>query len=231
MTLEAALVGEAQHLVVHTGRVSYSEHVDASIHQFFRNPIHRHVALCTHQHLALPHQGFVDGFHQGRGLSSSRRSVNDGNILRPKHLIHSPFLGRIEPRKLHRGKRESARLLMRIEQVAEISQTVVLRFHHSIQSLEHQLVAGFVEGQLYADRLRRLLQIEQRGRIRNGNHHSVTIHIAHGAGEGEIFDLFFTSEEHDGATELKIVLDILIRGTEYLDGCLVQRIIKALSHL
>ena len=43
--------------------------------------------------------------------------------------------------------------------------------------------------------------------------------------------MFFTSEEHDGATELKIVLDILIRGTEYLDGCLVQRIIKALSHL
>ena len=120
---------------------------------------------------------------------------------------------------------------MRIEQVAEISQSVVLRLHHSIQSLEHQFVAGFVEGKLYADRLRRLLQIEQRGRIGNGNHHSVTIHIAHGAGKGKVFDLFFTSEEHDGATELKIVLDILIRGTEYLDGCLVQRIIKALSHL
>ena len=145
MTLEAALVGEAQHLVVHTGRVSDTEHVDASIHQFFGNPVHRHIALCTHQHLTLSHQGFVDGFHQGRGFSGSRRSVNNGYILRPKHLIHSSFLGRIEPRKLHRGKRESARLLIRIEQVAEISQSVVLRLHHSIQSLEHQLVAGFIK--------------------------------------------------------------------------------------
>ena len=38
-------------------------------------------------------------------------------------------------------------------------------------------------------------------------------------------------KEHDGATELKIVLDILVRGSENLYGCLVQRIIKALSHL
>ena len=115
MTLETALVGEAQHLVVHTGRVSDTEHIHTSIHQFFRNPIHRHVALCTHQHLSLSHQGFVDGFHQGCSLSGSRRSVNDGHILRPKHLVHSPFLGRIEPRELHRFEGESACLLMRIE--------------------------------------------------------------------------------------------------------------------
>ena len=115
MTLETALVGEAQHLVVHTGRVSDTEHVDASIHQFFRNPVHRHIALCTHQHLTLSHQGFVDGFYQGCSLSGSRRSVNDGNILRPEHLVHSSFLGRIEPWELHWFEGESASLLMRIE--------------------------------------------------------------------------------------------------------------------
>ena len=40
-----------------------------------------------------------------------------------------------------------------------------------------------------------------------------------------------THKEHYEATELKIVLDILVRGSENLYGCLVQRIIKALSHL
>ena len=115
MTLETALVGEAQHLVVHTGRVSDTEHVDASIHQFFRNPVHRHIALCTHQHLTLSHQGFVDGFHQSCGLSGSRRSVNNRHVLSPEHLVHSSFLGRIEPWELHRFEGESACLLMRIE--------------------------------------------------------------------------------------------------------------------
>ena len=42
-------------------------------------------------------------------------SYVDGNILRPKHLVYSPFLGRIEPRELHRFEGKSSCLLMRIE--------------------------------------------------------------------------------------------------------------------
>ena len=87
-----------------------------------------------------------------------------------------------------------------------------------------------------------MLQVEQRGRVGHGNHHSVAIHIAHGSGKRKIFDtLNFSAlvlilahlldhKEHDGATELKVVLDILIRGAEDLNGCLIQRIIKAFSH-
>ena len=67
----------------------------------------------------------LDGFHQGRGFSGSRRSVNNGYIL-PKVPRLLPFPGGLEPRELHRLKENlSASDANRISR--EISQAVVLR--------------------------------------------------------------------------------------------------------
>ena len=187
MRLEATLIGKAEHLVVHPRRIADAQHVDTSIHEFLRNPIHRHVALCTYQHLALSHQRLVDGFHERGGLACARRSMHNGNILRPQHLVDRLLLSRIEPRETHRFEGKLGCLLVRVEEDAEISQSVVLRLHRAVECLKHQLIARLIEGELYAYLFGGLLQVEERCGVGYGNHHPVAIHIVHGASEREIF--------------------------------------------
>ena len=112
--------------------------------------------------------------------------MHDGHILCPEHLVHGSFLGRIKPRELHGLKGKSACFLMRIEKVSQISQTVILCLHRTVERFKHQFITRFIEGQLHADRFF-CLQVEQGNRIRHINHHSVTIHIVDRTGKGEIF--------------------------------------------
>ena len=45
--LKAPLVGEGEHLIVDAGRVADAENVDATVDEFFRDPVDGHVALGT----------------------------------------------------------------------------------------------------------------------------------------------------------------------------------------
>ena len=63
MVLETTLVGKGKHLVVDTGRIADTQDIDATVYQFFRNPVDGSIALGTYQYLRFPMQGFIDGFH------------------------------------------------------------------------------------------------------------------------------------------------------------------------
>ena len=169
--------------------------------------------------------------------------MHDGYVLRPQHFVHGLFLGGVEPGKSHGLKAVLFCLPVRVEEVAQISQAVVLGFHRAVEGVEHHLVARLVERQLNAHWHVSLLQFEQRCRVGYGNHHSVAVHIAHGACEGEVFQhllfclpvclrgfVFPCLKEHDGSSELKVVFDVLVFGTEHLYGVLVERVVEAFSY-
>ena len=111
MALEAPLVGEREHLVVHTRRIAYAQHVDAAVGELFANPVYGHVALRAHHHLTLTHQRLVDGLHERGGLSRARRPVYNGHVLGPHHLVDGLLLRGIEPREACRGESETGGLL------------------------------------------------------------------------------------------------------------------------
>ena len=102
--LETPLVGKRQHLVVHSGGIADTQHVDAPIHQFFTNPIDSHIALCTHQHLVFAHQRLADGLYQCRRLARSRGTMYDSHILGSQHhvdglLLRSVQIGKVQGRE------------------------------------------------------------------------------------------------------------------------------------
>ena len=97
MGLKAPFVGERQHLVVDTCRIAYAQHGNATVDEFLRNPVDRHVALSAHQHLALTAQRLVYSLNQSGSLARSGRAVHDGNILGTHHLAHGVLLRGIEP--------------------------------------------------------------------------------------------------------------------------------------
>ena len=111
MCLELPFVCETEHLVIHTGRIADAQDIDAPVDEFFRDPVYCHIALCTDQHLALPHQCLIDGFDQCRRLSCSRRTVDDRHILRPQNPVDRPLLRRVQPRQANRSKGEFLCLL------------------------------------------------------------------------------------------------------------------------
>ena len=104
MSLKLSLVGEAKHLVVDTGWIADAQDVDATVDEFFGYPVDGHIALSADKHLTLAHKGFVDGLNESGGLSGAGRTVDDGHILGPQHLIDGAFLGGVEPGEAHRGK-------------------------------------------------------------------------------------------------------------------------------
>ena len=61
MRLETTLVGEREHLVVHTCRVTYPKNLDAPVHQLLGDPIDGHIALRADQDLILAVQRLIDG--------------------------------------------------------------------------------------------------------------------------------------------------------------------------
>ena len=106
MTLETSFVGEREHLIIHSRRIAYTQHVDATIDEFLGDPVDRHITLSTYQHLVLATQCLIDSLNEGGCLTCSRRTVNDSHVLRPQHLVYRILLGLIEIRKMHRSKTE-----------------------------------------------------------------------------------------------------------------------------
>ena len=182
MSLEAPLVGEAEHLVVHTGGVADAQHIESAVDELFRYPVDGHIALCTHQHLVLAAQRLVDGLHQRGGLASARRPVHNGHILGPQHLVDGVLLGVVQIVETHVGEGEGLCLLARIEEVAQVAQPA-LGSHGALKGLEHEAIAGLVEEQLHAQPAVADLQVGQRRIVGNGHDHAVAVDKAHGAGE------------------------------------------------
>ena len=129
--------------------------------------------------------------------------MHDGYVLRPQHLVHGLFLGGVEPGKSHGLKAVSFCFPVRVEEVAQISQAVVLGFHRAVEGVEHHLVA--CEGEVF-QHLLFCLPVCLRG-----------------------FS-FPCLKEHDGSSELKVVFDVLVFGTEHLYGVLVERVVEAFSY-
>ena len=92
MRLEASFVGERQHLVVDACGVAYAQHGNATVDEFLRNPVDRHVALCAHQHLALASQRLVYSLDKRRRLARSGRTVYYSHVLCAHHFAHGVLL-------------------------------------------------------------------------------------------------------------------------------------------
>ena len=235
MRLKPPFVGEGEHLVVDARGVADAEHGNTTVEQFLTDPIHRHVTLGTHQHLTLAHECLVDGLYECGGLARSRRSVHNHHVLGSQHAVHGLLLrlvqiGEREGREGERLRLDVART--RIEQVAQIGQPVAVGFHHAVERVEHHLVTGLVERQLHAH-LFGVLEVAQRHIVGHDHHHAVAVHITHGARKREIFQ-FITgrpTEEGDGASEFKIMFNVLILRAVDFHGELVQRIVVGLAHL
>ena len=83
MALKTTLIGEGEHLVVHSGGIPDAQDGDASIYQLLGDPIDSRVALGAHQHLRLSMQGLVDRLHQCGSLACSGRAMHDSDLLGP----------------------------------------------------------------------------------------------------------------------------------------------------
>ena len=149
MGLEAPLVGEREHLVVHTGRIADAEDVQAAVDQLLGNPVDGHVALGAYQHLRLAAQRLVDGFDEGCRLARAGRAVDDGYIFSTQHLVDGMRLGGVQVVEAHVGESVGLGLLTRVEKVAKVAQAP-LGTHGAVEGLEHQAVGGLVEEELDA---------------------------------------------------------------------------------
>ena len=149
MRLEATLIGERQHLVVDTGRITDTQDVDASVNEFLRDPVDSHITLCTYQHLTLTHQCLTDGFYERCRLTSARRAMDDSDILCPQHPIDGILLRSVQIREVHRLEDKSLRRTMGIEEVAQLTQAS-FSLDGTIKGFYHQAIARLVERELYA---------------------------------------------------------------------------------
>ena len=151
--LEASLVGETQHLVVDARGIANAQYGNAPIDQFLRDPVHRHVALCAHQHLALAHQCLVDGLDERRRLSCARRAVDDHHVLGAHYLADGLLLGAVEPRQAHWTETIGLCWLGTVEKVAQVGQAVALCRDHAVEGIEHLAIARLVKRELATDLL------------------------------------------------------------------------------
>ena len=231
MGLEAALIGEAQHLVVHAGGVAYAQHIDAAVDQLLAYPVHGGVALCADHHLALAHQRLVDGFHESGGLAGAGRAMHHLHVLGLQHLVDGFLLCGVEPREAHGLEGERLGGLVAVEEVAQIGQPVVLGANHTVEGVEHHAVGGLVEEQLHAHGIGAALDVELVS-LWHGHDHAVAVDIAHLGGEREVAQGFVLvhGEEHHGLAKLEVVLDVGVGGARHLQGHLVERIVGAAAH-
>ena len=160
MTLKLALVGEREHLVVHSRGVANAKDGHTMIHEFFANPIDRHVALSAHEHLCFTMQRLVDGFNQCGCLSCSGRSMHHFHILCPQHLVHCLFLCLVQPREC--DGREGALLWFQLscKDILQVCQTIVLRIDSIIKCMKHSLIRCFIKVKLQA-KIGRILQVDE----------------------------------------------------------------------
>ncbi len=100
MGLEATLVGERQHLVIHACGVADSQYGDTAVHKLFGYPVNGHVRLRTHQYLVLAAQRLVDGLDECRRLARARRTVDNGHVLGPEHAVDGFLLRAVQIREV-----------------------------------------------------------------------------------------------------------------------------------
>ena len=178
VSLKPSLERLSQHTVGDACWIADAQHVDSTVTEFLRYPIHGHVALGTHQNLRLAVQRLVDGLHQRGGLACARRTMHHGHVLGPQYLVDSLFLGGVEPGETLWQEGEAVGGGRGVADVAQFGQTVALGLHDTVQGLEHQAVGRFVEGELNAQPVGSL-QLQER--IGGGQHHDhpVLFHITH----------------------------------------------------
>ena len=109
MRLKPSFVGEGEHLIIYSRRITYTQHVDATVDEFLGYPVDSHITLSTYQHLVLATQCLIDSLNECRCLTCSRGTVNDGHILSPQHLVYRILLSLIEIREVHRSETECLR--------------------------------------------------------------------------------------------------------------------------
>ena len=230
MPLEAAFVGEGEHLVVHAGGVADTQHVDAPVHQLLRNPVDSGVALGADQHLRFAVQGLVDGFHQRGGLPRSRRTVDDGDIAGAQHLVDGALLRGVQPGEADGVEFAESCLGGAQQDVAQLGETVAFGAQYVFQRLEHGAVGGLIEVELHAQVVG-CLHFEGGSGAGHHDYHPGLVGIADGGGEVHVgdFPVSRLAEEADGTTELEAVLDVGVLGAGDFQHQLVQRVVVGAS--
>ena len=231
MRLKAAFVRKRQHLVVHPTGIPDPQNLHPTVHQLLADPVDRHVALRTHQHLILPVQRLVNRLYQRRCLSRSRRSVYDGYVLGMQHLVDRLLLRPVQPRETHRKKSKRSERQRTVEDIPQVRKPVVLGRNHLLQCLKHQPVAGLVEIKLHPCHLPRQ-QLRQCLCMRQNHHHPVLLHIIHRSREIQIsqFAACILRKETDRPSIFKLMFNLLILTALNLNYQLVQRIIITSPH-
>src|SRR5574344_2477646 len=229
MRLKSPLIRKREHLVVHACRITYSQHVHPAVNQLFRNPVHRHIALRAHHHLVLPAQRFVDSLHQRGSLPRARRSMNDGHILCPHHLVHRLLLRTVQPGESQGVESEFPRFhRCAVEQIPQISQSVILGIDGAVQRVEHQFITRLVKEELHPQPVS-VLQFYRHTRLWNHHRHHVIFHIAHGGGKVHILQFLVLrgSKEAHRSAEFKVMFHVRIVRPSNLYNKLVERVIVA----
>ncbi len=147
---ETPFVAMIQHLVGDAQRVAYPQHRNAAFDELLGNPVDRHVALGTDQHLALAPEHLVDGLDQRCRFPRPGRAVDDSHVAGTQHLADGMFLGVVQPRERHRLFGSPVGRTGGMDGVAEFRQASAACGNHVVECAEHQAVCRFVETQLHA---------------------------------------------------------------------------------
>ena len=237
MRLEPPLVGVGEHLVGHPRGVADAQHRNTSVGKLLAYPVHRHIALCAHHHLAFALERLVYRLHQGGGLARARRSVDHSHVLRPQHVVHGEVLCGVEPGEADGVERERLRpLASGIEQVAQVCHAVALGADGSVEGLKHQSVARLVEEHLHSYTFAVLQRRGDAGLLGHRHHHASAVCIAHDARGDDVERglcapvcclrlVCRQGEEAYGSAVFEVVLYVLVGCAEHLHGKLVQRVV------
>ena len=242
--LEASFVGEGEHLIVDAGGVADAEYVDASVDEFFRDPVDGHIALGTDQYLVLAAECLVDGLDEGGGLAGTWWAVDNGDILSAEDLVDSIFLSAVQVGEVQGVEGEGLGLHGGgIEEVAEVAQTT-FGTDDAVESLEHRAVGGLIEEELDAE-IFGGLEVDEGGIVGEGDDHAVAVDEGYGGGEGEVGNprisrvtrvsritrrTRFASEKADGPTEFEVMFYfVVVRLAEDLDDELVEGVVVTLA--
>ena len=122
------------------------------------------------------------------------------------------FLCLVQPRKLH--GRECAFLWFHLSRkdVTQFGHAIVFGIDGIVECVKHRFVGGLVEVELHAQ-IVCILEVDERLRRGNGDHHTVAIYIGDGGGEGEIGEPFWGErlKELNGLAIFKEVLNVFVR--------------------
>ena len=229
--LEAAFVGEGQHLVVDARGVADAQDGEAAVDEALRYPVDGGVALRADQHLGFAVEGLVDGLDQRRGLARAGRAVDDGHVAGAEHAVDGGLLRGVEPRQAHGVELAEAGLLCAQQQVAQLGQAVATGAGHVGQGFEHGAVGGLVEEQLHTHGVG-ALHVEHGVHAGHDEDHARVVGVGHGGLEGVVgyLPVGRLAEEYDGAAELEAVLDVRVARALDLQHQLVERVVVVAPH-